>query len=1091
VPAGTTLVFVQAKDVPHGLVQSNLPAGYFHINVVANQPPLSDPVPDQTMAEGATKTVKVFGTDPEGTSLVFSATGLPAFASYGNIGDHFEMTFTPGYTDAGTYPITATAEDEAGLTDTISFTLTVTDANRAPVLDPIGTQSVVAGGSKTVTITATDPDGDPLTFGSAGLPGWVMLAPAAPGSATLTLAPGVGDAGSYSVVIAVRDPGNATDSERITINVTAAPNQPPVLDPIPDQLVDEGATKDYLITAADPEGHALTFVQSQGWPSWATLTDNGDGTATLHLAPDFMAAVGSPYAGLTVGVTDGTNTVTDTFDIVVTDVNQPPVLDPIGDHTVAEGATKDIAITAIDVDGDALSFAAGPLPLLPFVTFTDNGDGTAKLHLAPGFTDAGSYQLTIAVTDLVAGNPPASETITITVTSTNQAPVLTPVPDQTVAEGATKDVTIKATDPDGDALTFVQSQGWPSWATLTDNKDGTATLHLAPDYAASASSPYVLQVGVTDLSATVTDTFAVVVTDTNRPPVLDPIGNQALDEGTTKSITIRATDPDGDPLVFVAGPTPFPSFVTFTDNGDGTATLDLAPGYTDAGSYPFMIGVTDGVNAPVTEAFTITVGDINAPPVLAPIGAQTVDEGATKTIAITASDIDGDSLTFGIGTHPSWVALTDNGDGTATLTLTPGYTDAGGPFTVRIGVTDGTDSDYEDVSITVLDANAPPVLAPIGPQTVGAGTIKTVTVRASDIDGDALTFGIGTHPSFVDFTDNGNGTATLTLNPVAGDVAGSPYTVRIGVTDGIDSDYEDVSITVVADTTPPVVTVPADITKEATGPAGAVATFTAFGTDAVDGDLNAVCTPASGATFALGQTIVTCEATDLSGNTGSATFKVTVVDTTAPVVTVPANVTASATGPGGAAVTYGTATATDLVDGSITPTCTPASGTTFALGTTTVTCTATDKAGNTGTATFTVTVTDTTAPVVKVPKSIKQPATSPAGAFVTFKATATDAVDGSTAVTCRPPSGSRFPVGTTTVRCTSVDKAGNTGSSSFQVTITKFVAPSVSVPPTSTLDAGGPGTPGSGLWLVFAAIAGSLAFVLAAVRMRRPARSAR
>ena len=79
-------------------------------------------------------------------------------------------------------------------------------------------------------------------------------------------------------------------------------------------------------------------------------------------------------------------------------------------------------------------------------------------------------------------------------------------------------------------------------------------------------------------------------------------------------------------------------------------------------------------------------------------------------------------------------------------------------------------------------------------------------------------------------------------------------------------------------------------------------------------------------------------------------------DVTAPVVTVPGNITTPATGPTGATVTY-TASATDDRDGPLTPTCTPASGSTFPVGTTTVTCTATDTAGNTGTGSFTVTVT--------------------------------------------------------------------------------------------------------------------------------------
>src|SRR5205823_11642225 len=89
---------------------------------------------------------------------------------------------------------------------------------------------------------------------------------------------------------------------------------------------------------------------------------------------------------------------------------------------------------------------------------------------------------------------------------------------------------------------------------------------------------------------------------------------------------------------------------------------------------------------------------------------------------------------------------------------------------------------------------------------------------------------------------------------------------------------------VAADTTPPQLTVPANITKEATAPGGAVATYSASATDIVDGALAVSCTPASGSTFALGATTVNCSATDAHGNTGSGSFTVTVQDTTPPTI---------------------------------------------------------------------------------------------------------------------------------------------------------------------------------------------------------------
>src|SRR5262249_36175318 len=149
----------------------------------------------------------------------------------------------------------------------------------------------------------------------------------------------------------------------------------------------------------------------------------------------------------------------------------------------------------------------------------------------------------------------------------------------------------------------------------------------------------------------------------------------------------------------------------------------------------------------------------------------------------------------------------------------------------------------------------------------------------------------------------------------------------------------------------------APVTASATSAAGAVVTYAspaAF--DAVDGVVPATCAPASGSTFALGATTVTCTARDAANNTGVSTFTVTVSDTTPPVIAAHAPVTARATSAAGAVVTYTLPAATDAVDGPVTVTCTPVSGITFAFGVTTVTCTARDTANNTVTSTFTVTV---------------------------------------------------------------------------------------------------------------------------------------
>jgi HYR domain len=157
-----------------------------------------------------------------------------------------------------------------------------------------------------------------------------------------------------------------------------------------------------------------------------------------------------------------------------------------------------------------------------------------------------------------------------------------------------------------------------------------------------------------------------------------------------------------------------------------------------------------------------------------------------------------------------------------------------------------------------------------------------------------------------------------------------------------------------AEPEPPTVNVPPDMTVEATGPTGAVVTYTVSATAFNGQSIPVTCDTRSGSTFALGATVVSCSATH-GGQTTTRTFRVTIVDRTPPVVTVPPDKRLQTRNRGGVAVQF-TASASDIVDGAVPVGCTPRPGSVFVGGTTTVSCTAVDRAGNSAAARFTVTV---------------------------------------------------------------------------------------------------------------------------------------
>jgi hypothetical protein len=236
------------------------------------------------------------------------------------------------------------------------------------------------------------------------------------------------------------------------------------------------------------------------------------------------------------------------------------------------------------------------------------------------------------------------------------------------------------------------------------------------------------------------------------------------------------------------------------------------------------------------------------------------------------------------------------------------------------------------------------------------------------------------------------------------------------------------------------------VVEEATSNLGARVRFSASATDQVDGLVPVACSPSSGASFPLGATLVTCSAVDRSGYTALGDFLVAVLDTRPPAIKLPGDLIEEATSKDGAQVAF-SALATDLVDGSVPVTCTPASDSTFPLGATAVNCSASDAAGSAATRDFSVRVRDTNAPDLTLPGDLLVRATSKRGAEVTYRASASDVVDGAIDPTCAPASGELFGVGGATVNCSAADKAGNKATGSFTVTVEPRSKPGGDVTP--------------------------------------------
>jgi large repetitive protein len=299
-------------------------------------------------------------------------------------------------------------------------------------------------------------------------------------------------------------------------------------------------------------------------------------------------------------------------------------------------------------------------------------------------------------------------------------------------------------------------------------------------------------------------------------------------------------------------------------------------------------------------------------------------------------------------------------------------------------------------------------------------------------------------------TDQVDGSVPVTCTPTSGS------TFALGTTTVSCSAIDAAGLTAirdftvrVRDTRAPDLTLPGDLLVRATSAQGAEVTYRASASDVVDGAIDPTCAPASGDRFGVGGATVSCSVSDKAGNKASGSFRVTVEppakpgsDVTPPVLELPKDMTVEATSPKGAAVTY-PASATDQVDPTVPVTCTPSSGSTFALGASTVDCSATDDAGNKATGSFKITVQDRTAPRL-VLRDLAVEAASGQGTEVrSYPVSAVDLVDGDVPVSCPPGPPRRFPLGDTTVDCSATDKSGNKATGRFKVTVADTKSPQI------------------------------------------------
>ncbi|MGB5138681.1 MAG: tandem-95 repeat protein, partial [Candidatus Zixiibacteriota bacterium] len=742
-----------------------------------NQAPVLASIGPRSADEGVLLNFNTSATDADGAIPSMTAVNLPLGANYVDNGNGTgTFNWTPSFTQSGVYNVTFIASD-GSLADSEVVAMNVNNVNQAPVLAAIGAQNVNEGVLLTFSPSATDPDATTPSMTAVGLPSGASYLDNGNGTGTFNWTPSFAQSGVVNVTFIASD-GTLADSEVVAITVDDV-NQAPTLAAIGPKSVPENANLNFNVSASDVDGTTPTFVAEDS-PINATFTDNGNGTGTFDFNPDFTQ---SGVYNVRFIASDGALADTELVAITVNNVSLPPVLAAIGPKSVDENANLNFGVSASDPDLTTPTLSAVGVPLT--ATFTDNGNGTGTFDFTPSFAQAGVYNVTFIASD---GAIADSEVVAITVNNVNRAPLLAAIGPKNVEEGVLLSFNDSATDPDG-AIPSMSAANLPVGATFVDNANGTGTFDFTPDF--TQAGVFNITFIASDGSLADSEVVAITVNNVNRVPVLAAIGPKSVAENANLNFATSATDPDLTTPVLTA--TGLPAGAAYTDNGNGTATFDFTPNFTQSGVFNVTFIASDGALAD-SEVVAITVTNTNRTPVLAAIGAQIVTEGANLNFGISSSDPDGATPTLSALSIPLNATLTDNGDGAGTFNFDPTFVQAG-VYNVTFIASDGTLADSEVVAITVNEAgNQRPVLAAIGTKSVNEDANLSFGTSAADVDGAIPVMTAVGVPVNATYTNNGDGTGSFSFDPDF--TQSGVYNVTFIASDGSLADSETVAITV-------------------------------------------------------------------------------------------------------------------------------------------------------------------------------------------------------------------------------------------------------------------------------------------------------
>ncbi|HEX6184705.1 MAG TPA: Ig-like domain-containing protein [Pyrinomonadaceae bacterium] len=664
-----------------------------------------------TTVENTPVNVTLSGSVGNGGALSYRVATQPAHGTLSGTGADLVYTPEPNYEGPDSFTFKSVYGPAESAAATVNITVTHDDANNdAPTADD---QSVTVDedGSTAVTLTGSDPNGSPVTFEVMDGPAHGSVTGTAP---NLVYTPAPDFFGSDSFTFSASN-GTSSDVGHVHVTINSVNDAPTVTGQ--SLATNEDTPLSVTLTASDVDNSPLYMSYMVfSPPAHGTLSGTG---ANLVYTPD------PNYNGpdsFGFKATDGEDDSNDaTVNISVTPVNDAPVTSGRS-VTLDEDTPASITLAGSDADGDALTWTIVNAPTRGTLS------GTApNLVYTPAANNYGGDSFTFRVGDGTASSPVA--TVSISIAAVNDAP--TAVSQSLLTyEDRTMSFRLYGNDAEYDPITYeILSQ--PTHGTLT----GPATaLVYTPESNWSGTDSFTFKTNDGKADSAVA-TISIRIDPVNDAPVANP---QTVDasEDTPANITLTGSDQEGDALGW--------NIVEYPKHGYFAGSLPnlvykVSANYNGPDSFIFR--VHDGKAWSEAVTVTINVAAVNDAPAA---NAQTAatSEDAAVAVVLSASDVDGDALGYTVVGAPAHGTLSGAAPNLV-YTPAPNYN---GPDSFGFKVNDGkADSNVATVSVVVNAVNDAPV-ANGQPLATNEDSAVAVTLTASDVDGDALTYMLITTP---------------------------------------------------------------------------------------------------------------------------------------------------------------------------------------------------------------------------------------------------------------------------------------------------------------------------------------------------------